>query len=249
MPSVCDLGSGEVIDAERVYRNAGNAPLIGLLSGGCCRILDVGCGAGDNSALIKTARPDCEIYGITHSLAECRLASRWMADCWIFDIEKPLPADIAYPQFDALIFSHVLEHVRDPAVVLARFLELLREGGEVLIAVPNILSWRTRFKFLCGRFEYESSGPLDDTHLRFFTYLTAERYLLSSEAVEPLDKTVSGSVPLWWLRRHLFPTAWSKRIDEWGCRHWPNLFGDQVLLKARKRQKRREPKAAATSRP
>jgi hypothetical protein len=34
------------------------------------------------------------------------------------------------------------------------------------------------------------------------------------------------------VRRHLLPKSWSMRVDEIGCRLWPNLFGDQVLLKA-----------------
>jgi hypothetical protein len=47
-----------------------------------------------------------------------------------------------------------------------------------------------------------------------------------------VSKTVSGSVPLWWLRRYLLPRRWSGYIDRVGCRLLPNLFGGQVLLKA-----------------
>ena len=106
----------------------------------------------------------------------------------------------------------------------------------MLIAVPNVLSWRMRLQFLQGNFEYESTGVLDDTHLRFFTYFTADQYLLAkSPDLQVSTKTVSGSVPLWWLRRHILPQRWSERIDQWGCRHWPNLFGSQVLIKVMKR--------------
>jgi SAM-dependent methyltransferase len=223
---------------ERIYANEGNPPLIHLLPNSCRHILDVGCGAGDNAVLIKAIHPDCQIFGITHSMAEAKLARMRMAYCWVFNIEDPLPTNIDFPQFDVLIFSHVLEHLREPELVITQFLTLLREGGDILVAVPNILSWRMRLSFLLGRFEYSSSGTLDDTHLRFFTYMTADRYLFSSnpEALELVKKEVSGSVPLWWLRRYMFPRSWSKRLDEWGCRNWPNLFGDQVLLRASKRK-------------
>jgi len=30
-------------------------------------------------------------------------------------------------------------------------------------------------------------------------------------------------------------TRYLPRIDQWGCRHWPNLFGSQVLIKTMKR--------------
>jgi 2-polyprenyl-3-methyl-5-hydroxy-6-metoxy-1,4-benzoquinol methylase len=218
---------------ERVYSNQGNPPLIDLLGKGCNRLLDIGCGAGDNAALVKSRYTECEIFGITHSAAEAELARRHMTRCWVFNIESELPDELAYQPFDVLIFSHVLEHFRDPAVVLARFSRLLRSGGQVLIAVPNVLSWRMRIQFLLGRFEYESAGVLDDTHLRFFTYFTADQYLLSkSPDLELATKAANGSVPLWLLRRYVFPRRWTEYIDQWGCRHWPNLFGGQVLIRA-----------------
>jgi len=221
---------------DRVYSNHGNSPLIDLLGTDCKRLLDIGCGAGDNAVLVKARHPKCDVFGITHSAAEAELAKEHMAQCWVFDIEKELPADLDHQSFDVLIFSHVLEHLRDPAVVLARFLQLLRRGGQVLIAVPNVLSWPMRYKFLLGYFEYESAGVLDDTHLRFFTYFTADQYLLSkSPDLKVSTKLASGSVPLWWLRRHVFPRRCSESIDQWGCRRWPNLFGGQVLIRAVKR--------------
>ena len=83
-----------------------------------------------------------------------------------------------------------------------------------------------------GHFEYESSGVLDDTHLRFFTYFTADKYLLAkTPKLTVVSKTTSGSVPLWWVRRYLFPASWSSLIDKWGCAKYPNLFGSQVLIK------------------
>lgn len=217
---------------DRVYANQGNAPLIAMLSS-CTRLLDVGCGAGNNAVLVKARYPTCQVYGVTHSASEAEIAGARMEYCWVSDIERGLPPDSAGQTFDALIFSHVLEHLRDPATVLACFVSLLSDGGQVLIAVPNVLSWRMRLQFLFGRFEYESAGVLDDTHLRFFTYFTADQVLLSRALnLSVQSKSATGSVPLWWLRRHLLPMSWCDRIDKWGCRHWPNLFGGQILMKA-----------------
>lgn len=221
---------------DRIYSNRGNEPLIDLLGDECGSLLDVGCGAGDNAALLRLRYPRCQLFGITHSAAEAELAKRHLQRCWVLDIEAPLPAELATQRFDALMFSHVLEHLREPALALARFSELLNPGGVALLAVPNVLFWRQRMQFLRGRFEYQASGILDDTHLRFFTYHTAARYLLAqSPELELQSQCVTGSVPLWWLRRHLFRGAISQSIDTWGCRAWPNLFGAQVLLKAIKK--------------
>jgi SAM-dependent methyltransferase len=220
----------------KLYQNAGNPSLVNLLEKRCGLILDVGCGAGDNSKLILTANNEAQIYGITLSSAEALLAQQSMKNCWIADIEHDIPKDILGMKFDALVFSHVLEHVRNPSEVLARYVTLLKEDGQVLIAVPNILSWRYRTQFMLGRFEYESVGTLDETHLRFFTYDSVDRLLLHlTSDLKIVSKTAEGSVPLWLLRRYIFPSCVSGWIDKFGCRLFPNLFGTQILIKAVKR--------------
>lgn len=219
--------------AERMYSNSGNKPLLDLLPD-CSRILDIGCGVGDNARVIKMQIPGCKVYGITHSEKEANFARKVMDGCWVMDLEAQ-DQRIHDQRFDVLLLSHVLEHLRNPAEVLNRYLDVLEDGGRILIAVPNILSWRMRIKFLRGQFEYASSGELDDTHLRFYTYFTAETLLLAGlPQVEVISKTVTGSFPLFWLRRHLLPIGWCAVIDQWACKRWPNLFGSQILLHAKK---------------
>jgi 2-polyprenyl-3-methyl-5-hydroxy-6-metoxy-1,4-benzoquinol methylase len=226
-----DMSSAPML--ERVYSNLGNAALLNLLEGRYARLLDIGCGAGDNASLIKRMNPKCEIFGITHSSAEAAIAGMHMSQCWVADIENDLPSEVTNLSFDVLLFSHVLEHLRDPADVLARFSSTLVTGGQVLIAVPNVLCWYMRLQFLRGDFRYQSEGVLDDTHLHFYTYETADKYLLSkANDLKLVDKTTTGNVPLWLLRRYIFPAGVSRHIDRFGCRHWPNLFGGQVLLRA-----------------
>jgi len=218
---------------NRVYANRGNSVLLDLLDNRYTRVLDVGCGAGDNAALIKARSQSCEVFGITHSSAEAAIANAHLTKCWVADVEGDVPCDLASQTFDALIFSHVLEHLRNPATVLARFTKLLSQGGQVIVAVPNILSWRMRLQFLRGDFQYQSEGPLDDTHLRFFTYQTADKCLLSEAAdLKLTHKVGDGNVPLGVFRRHILPQKVRAQIDVWGCRHWPNLFGGQVLIRA-----------------
>jgi 2-polyprenyl-3-methyl-5-hydroxy-6-metoxy-1,4-benzoquinol methylase len=220
---------------ERIYSNAGNSALLDLLDGPVVRVLDVGCGAGDNTILLKQRYPSVSISGVTVSTSEAAAARPHLDACWVFDIEQVFPPDLQAARFDTLVFSHVLEHLRNPAEVLSRFVKLLDSGGTVLIAVPNVLQWRQRIKFLLGKFEYECAGVMDDTHLRFFTYYTAAHYLLAEcPELTITHQSAPGSIPLWWLRRSVLPAAWSDAVDRLGSRHWPNLFGGQVLIKATK---------------
>ncbi len=220
--------------SERIYKNIGNPLVIAQVDASCRRVLDIGCGAGDNAALLKQKLPQCEVFGITRSEAEAERARAYMVKCWVGNIEGEIPPYLKEERFDCLIFSHVLEHLRDPADVVARLSQLLRNGGQVVIAVPNVMFIKMRFQFLCGDFEYRPEGGiLDDTHLHFYTYFTTDRYLLSrSPDLRLTRKTVSGFVPMPLLRGRVIPNNLAKVIDGWGVRHWPNLFGDQTVIVA-----------------
>jgi len=220
--------------SDRVYENRGNPAVVAAIQPWCRRILDIGCGAGDNAALLKAKFPECEISGITRSEKEADRARRFMKQCWVDDIEVDVPDGLKQEQFDCLIFSHVLEHLRNPGQVVARFSRLLREGGMVVVAVPNVLFFKCRLRFLQGRFEYEPAGGImDDTHLHFYSYATADRYLLAhAPDLRVTGKSGHGNLPLGKLRGRLIPRRWAAALDAWGCRRWPNLFGGQTVFTA-----------------
>lgn len=219
--------------SEKVYDNEGNADVVALVPASARTVLDVGCGAGSNAALLLRRDPGKRIYGVTGSASEAELARRHMVQCWVADLEAPLPVELTALRFDCIVLSHVLEHLRDPAALLARLSTQLEPGGRCVIAVPNVMNWRERAQFLAGKFEYQKTGTLDETHLRFFSYYTAPRMLLAASPSLRLVRTsVTGSVPLWIARRKLLPAKVSHKLDALGCQLWPNLFGSQILIEA-----------------
>jgi hypothetical protein len=67
----------------------------------------------------------------------------------------------------------VLEHMEDPAAALVAARTLLTPEGCVVASVPNVRNVRVLVPLLLrGRWDYQESGPLDRTHLRFFTRAT-----------------------------------------------------------------------------
>jgi 2-polyprenyl-3-methyl-5-hydroxy-6-metoxy-1,4-benzoquinol methylase len=221
--------------SERVYTNTGNTAVLALLDRSARTVLDVGCGSGDLAALLSARDSEKRIYGITASPQEAANAARYMQACWVADLESELPGELAERKYDLIVFSHVLEHLPEPQRVLKRFVQHLQPGGAVVIAVPNVMFWRQRWQFMRGRFEYQNHGIMDETHLRFFSYETAARFLLAeTPELRLIERTVSGSVPLWTLRRHIISERVAARIDAFGCRHWPNLFGGEILLRCTK---------------
>jgi 2-polyprenyl-3-methyl-5-hydroxy-6-metoxy-1,4-benzoquinol methylase len=220
---------------DRVYANAGNPDVVRLIDADAMEILDVGCGAGDNAALLLQQDSRRSIYGITRSEPEAARARKYMRECWVADLEGPLPSDLLGRTFDCILFSHVLEHLQDPSQLVATLASVLRPSGACVFAVPNVLNWRDRLRFLQGKFEYQETGTLDSTHLRFFTYDTAAKYLLeSAPELQVVEQRAAGAVPLWFLRKHLLSDRLRMKIDALGCELRPNLFGSQVLVKARR---------------
>ena len=73
-------------------------------------------------------------------------------------------------RFDYVIFADVLEHVYEPEVLLGRAAAYLKEGGRILLSVPNIAHNSIIINLLKDRFEYKQVGLLDNSHIRFFTY-------------------------------------------------------------------------------
>lgn len=132
------------------------------------RVLEVGCGMGATLGKIKYKYPNSEVYG----LEIVDKVAKWGAtNCDIIcaNIEDDnLPFEEEY--FDYIIFGDVIEHLREPEIVLQNIKRYLKLGGSIIASVPNIMNAETIYQLLHGFFTYESSGIRDKTHLRFFTF-------------------------------------------------------------------------------
>jgi SAM-dependent methyltransferase len=145
------------------------------------------------------------------------------------DLETGLPSEIN-TRFDYVLLSHVLEHLRHPEIVLRAIHTVLQPNGKVAVALPNVLTYSQRFRFVLGRFAYTTGGVMDETHVRFYTF-TSGMHLVRSSGYQIIVARADGAFPMWKLRR-LLPAHWVQRLNDWAC-HWrPNLFGIQSLYLA-----------------
>ncbi len=64
-----------------------------------------------------------------------------------------------------------------------------------MIAIPNVAHWSVRARLLRGRFDYEDSGILDRTHLRFYTRDTAHA-MLEDAGLKVQEMDLVPDVPL-----------------------------------------------------
>jgi SAM-dependent methyltransferase len=139
------------------------------------RLLDVGCGSG--AFLAQMAALGWRAEGIDPdpaAVAGAREAGLEVTQGTLADLD---PAEHA-GAFDAITLSHVIEHLHDPAENLRRINLLLRPGGLLWIATPNLQALGLR------RFGRDWLNLDPPRHLVLFTRASLER-LLRDTGFEP----------------------------------------------------------------
>jgi len=134
-------------------------------------LLDVGCGSGDLGIAAKQQLGVQEVVGIEFYEPAALVAQTKLDRVILEDIEQ-LTLDLPKGHFDCIVCADVLEHTKDPWQVLRNLRHFLRDDGVFIASLPNIRHIVPILKIIFDRFEYEESGILDKTHLRFFTLHT-----------------------------------------------------------------------------
>lgn len=93
-------------------------------------------------------------------------------------VEQWLPGP---EEYDFAIALDVLEHVLEPETAVSKIRRSLKPGGMFIISVPNLGHYSIVRRLLFGDFEYQDSGLLDRTHIRFFTPNSLDRLLSGSD--------------------------------------------------------------------
>ena len=137
------------------------------------RILDVGCGAGAFSAVLKQDRAArkvaVEIWGLEMDPEAAALAQEVLDQVQVGDATE-LARDLPTGYFDCILLNDVLEHVLEPADLLAALRPALATEGRVVASIPNVRHFPNVVNLVVhGRWDYTDEGILDRTHLRFFT--------------------------------------------------------------------------------
>lgn len=149
------------------------------------RVLDLGCRDG---ALTRTYVEGNDVVGVDADREALAAAARLGIETRWADLDQPL--DFPDASFDVVVAGELLEHLRDPAPLVAETRRVLRPGGTLVASVPNAYRLKRRLLFLLGR------PPDDDpTHLQMFSPSDVRALLAGFE--EPQLHFVAGRlVPL-----------------------------------------------------
>jgi 2-polyprenyl-3-methyl-5-hydroxy-6-metoxy-1,4-benzoquinol methylase len=143
----------------------------------------------------------------------------------------PLPRG----EYKVIVCADVLEHTANPPAVLKQLYDAATADATFIISVPNIAHAAVRAMLLFGRFPKMQRGPLDRTHLHFFTKDTAAGLLMQaglkierfSATGVPLDEIWKGGEGKLLYRAMI-------RVQHAALAIAPRLFGFQWIMVARR---------------
>ena len=184
--------------------------LVGAGGRGNIHVLDAGAGHG---ALSK------RLYEAGFAVSACDFAPELFrydaVECRRANLTERLPYDDA--TFDYVLAVEVMEHIADHEQFFREAHRVLKPGGRVVVSTPNILSLKSRLRFLLSGFFY-SFKPIvreKDDGLQHVASLTVDQYRyvagragLTLETVS-CDKYQRSSLALLWL--------------------WPAVYGFSLL--------------------
>ena len=121
---------------------------------------------------------DCTVDGMELSQDMASVARPAYRQLIVADLEEaPLREHFPAGGYDVAICADVLEHLYDPAAIVAQTKGMLKPGGRLIVSVPNTAYAGLILDLIDGNFEYSELGLLDRTHIRFFTRATITRMI------------------------------------------------------------------------
>lgn len=140
------------------------------------KVLDVGCWGGALGYQVRKLK-DCQFDGIDINEEALAIAAQnGYLHTFKIDLNTSSFEAIEDNAYDIIVFGDVLEHTIDPDAVLRKLVPKLISGGFIVVSLPNIAFIVYRLKHMIGKWEYENSGVMDRTHLRFFTYRSMHQF-------------------------------------------------------------------------
>jgi len=144
------------------------------------KVLEIGCSSGYMTSYMKNVL-NCRVYGVELDDNAARKAVEFCEKIIVSDVELiDFEEHFAGIVFDVIVMADVLEHLKDPQLLLTKVKPYLKEDGYILISIPNAAHGSLSLNALDGNWNYRQMGLMDETHLRFFDKDSFSRLLEAS---------------------------------------------------------------------
>lgn len=213
------------------------------------KVLDAPCGKGElTEALVEQGM---DVLGIDIEVSESGDSG---ISFGYADLNSEIPARSG--TFDLVVSIEGIEHLENPHLFLREANRVLKPDGRLILTTPNVISLRSRVRFLGSGFFHRDSIPLNEASrhplhhigLRTFPQLRYDLHTLGFR-LESVGfthiKTVSYAYGIFvpWMFLYTL-IAFRKEKDSvqrnrnweifWSLYSKPLLFGENLLLVARK---------------
>ena len=139
-------------------------------------LLDLGMGTGGLGQYLSQHHA-LVADGVTLNQAEADISRQWYRQALVADLDAAdLETLFGGHRYDVIVCADVLEHLKEPQNVLQQCKALLAPGGRLITSVPNAGYCGLVAELISGDFRYRPEGLLDNTHLRFFTRRSLQRF-------------------------------------------------------------------------
>ncbi len=126
------------------------------------KLLDIGCGTGEFSTLLKRNFKAKEVHGIELSAKAIRKIGRTRRCIKVAQIDLN-KENLYYPKnyFDLVFAGEIIEHLILPDKLLREIFRILVPGGNLIITIPNIANWYCRLQLLMGYQPYSIPASME----------------------------------------------------------------------------------------
>ena len=125
---------------------------------GAGKLLEVGCGAGEQLLALRNFGWD--VVGVDFDPNAVAASRSRGLEVFLGDLSE---AQFPAASFDAVVMSHVVEHVIDPVALLTECARVLKPNGDFVVITPNASSWGHK------KFKESWRGLEPPRHLTVFT--------------------------------------------------------------------------------
>lgn len=183
-------------------------------------LLDVGCYTAD---LINLLPKSVDYHGVDSDEEALKIAKNRGVNVFEVDLDQPALGFLK-KKFDVIVVAELLEHLKDPERLITQISELLKDGGVILLSLPNECTMYHRIKVLFGR-GIDGTGFAAYYHLHFPTIkqndefvskhfrVLKRKFWIHVDIGGPLGRLFSMIPDAFWLiLGNLWPTMFARGV-------------------------------------
>jgi 2-polyprenyl-3-methyl-5-hydroxy-6-metoxy-1,4-benzoquinol methylase len=154
-------------------------------------ILDFGCGKGAFSQRLVDAGMKVDGCDIDTDQIKAKVDRKITLDLNKGDLKNSVT-----DKYDLIVALEIIEHLQNPWKYLADCMELLKDGGIIVLSTPNIASFPSRLRFFMrGTLLAFEKSDLKHGHITPLSYVQLEN-MFDFFKLEVLKKGYAGPIPM-----------------------------------------------------